>query len=181
MERILNLVHELVVVNVAGTNDDDVVAIVVRGMEVADVVNGQALEHIAVTLDRLADHVLSVDVEVGVLNCGLKVALVVALVLVGDLKLGSLELGSAEVAAGDHLAEQLHSLANVVLEHLELVEGLFSIGLSLVAGAKALDGLAKLGPGVGVGAAEKSLLEKVGGTGSLEVLMARAGADEDAD
>jgi hypothetical protein len=162
LEGVLNLVNELVVVNVTSTNNNDVVSNVVRSVEVANVVNSQGLENITVSLNGLAEHVLTVDVEVRVLNGRFKVSLVVLLVLISYLKLGSFELSSGEGAAAHKVAEELNSLANVALEDLELKRGQLSVSLALVAASHVLYRLGDLAAGARVCSTEKHLLKKVG-------------------
>jgi len=96
LEGSANLGDELVVVEVADTSHNDVVTEVVGGVEVSQVVDSEGLEDISVSLDGLAHHMLSVDVEVSVLNGGLEVAVAAVFVLFSDLLLNDVELVGVE-------------------------------------------------------------------------------------
>ena len=84
---LVHLVHELFVVNVASTYYYNVVSIEVSGVEFSEMVSSECLEDVSVSLDWLTHHVVSVDVEVSVLNGGLEVLMVVILMLMSNLLL----------------------------------------------------------------------------------------------
>lgn len=54
-------------VDVASTNNNDVITEVLGGVEVAKVINRNLLDVVAVSLNGLAHHVLSVNIEMAVL------------------------------------------------------------------------------------------------------------------
>ena len=84
---LVHLVHELFVVNVASTYYYNVVSIEVSGVKFSEMVSSECLEDVSVSLDWLTHHVVSVDVEVSVLNGGLEVLMVVILMLMSNLLL----------------------------------------------------------------------------------------------
>ena len=84
---LVHLVHELFVVNVASTYYYNVVSIEVSGVEFSEMVSSECLEDVSVSLDWLTHHMVSVDVEVSILNGGLKVLMVVILMLMSNLLL----------------------------------------------------------------------------------------------
>ena len=95
---LVDLVHKFIMVDVSSANDDDVVSEEVGGVEVSEVISSESVEDVSVTLDWLAHHVLSVDVEVSVFNGGLEVSVVVVFMLLVNFFLDKLELVLVESA-----------------------------------------------------------------------------------
>ena len=146
-------------VDVTRTDNDDVVTEVVSGVEISQVVSTEGLEVVAVSLDGLSHHVLSVDVEVSVLDGGLEVSLRGSLVLLSDLFLDEFELVGVEGAVGEEITEELDGLGYVALEDLKAELRVLSVGLAVVAGTHVLDGLCDLALVAAGGSAEEHLLE----------------------
>lgn len=164
-ESVLNGIDDLVVGNVTSSNNDDVVTIVVGGVVVSDVIGTEGLSQISVTLDWLTEHVLSVGVEVDVLEGSFNISIVVVLVFHADLILDELEFSAVDGWVGDHITEEADSLAGVTLEALEVEGSEFSIGVTAVSGTHVLDGFSELSLGGRSGTSKSHLLEKVGNTG----------------
>jgi hypothetical protein len=149
-------------VDVTSTNNNDVITKVVRGVEIAEIISRDVLDIITVSLNGLAHHMLSVNVEVAVLKSGLHVAVVAVLVLLSNLLLNELELVGIEGAASNKVTKKLDSLGNITLEDLEVDLSVLSIGLAGEAGSHVFDGLSDVAL-VAVGSsAEEHLLKEVG-------------------
>jgi hypothetical protein len=116
---LVNLADKFLMVDVTSTNDNDVIAEVVGGVELSQVISSEGMEDVSVSLLGLAHHVLSEDVEMGVLNGGLEVSVVVVFMLLAYFLLHKLEFVFIQDAVGDGVAEKLDCLVDVVLEHLE--------------------------------------------------------------
>ena len=181
VEVLVNLLNESLVVEVTSTDNDKVVTVVVAGVVVAESVGVEVLNLIAVTLNRLAHHVLSVHVEVNVLHGGLLVSGVVGLVLVADFLLEELKLGGVEVAVADGITKKSDGLVHVTLENLKLEAGALALGLSVVASTHGLDLLGEVGLAALRSAAEEHSLEGVGSTSGLESVLAGASTNVDTD
>ena len=121
---------------------------------------------------------LSVDVEVSILNGGLEISLVVLLVLIGNLLLNELKLVGVEGAVAHEVSEKADSLADVATEDLHLEGADLSASLGLEAGTHLLNGLVDVALCVAGSAAGQHLLKKVSAAGGLKVLIAGARADE---
>jgi hypothetical protein len=150
------------VVNVTSTNNNDVIAKVVSGVEITKVIGGNSLNIIAVSLNGLSHHVLSVNVEVAVLKGGLHVAVVVVFMLLSNFLFNELELISIKSAASDKVTKKLDSFANVTLENLKRKVRIFSISLAGEAATHVFNGLGNIALVAVGGSAEKHLLEEVG-------------------
>lgn len=116
VERTLHLLHQLVVVNVTGGDDNDVVTEPVGGAVVLQVVNGEVANLIGITLDRLTHHVLTVGVEVRILNRGVLEVSGTHGELVSEVLLAEFELGGVEGSAGDGVTKDVNDLVDVALE-----------------------------------------------------------------
>jgi hypothetical protein len=91
----------------------------VGGVEVAKVVSRNLLDVVAVSLNGLAHHVLSVNIEMAVLNCSFQVAVVVVFMLLSNLLFNELEFVGVKSAVSDNISKKLDSLANITLGDLE--------------------------------------------------------------
>jgi hypothetical protein len=116
LERSWNLSDEFIMVDVTSTNNNDVITEVVGGVEVAKVINRNLLDVVAVSLNWLAHHVLSVNIEMAVLKGSFHVAVVVVVVLLSDLLLNELEFVRIKSAVCDNISKKLDGLANITLE-----------------------------------------------------------------
>jgi len=116
VERVLHLLDELVMDDVAGTNNDNVVTVPVGGAVLLQIVDGKVSEVVSVTLDRLAHHMVSVGVVMAVLNSGGLEFLAVGSMLGGDLLLALLKLSGIECSVGNAVTEHIHNLTGVTLE-----------------------------------------------------------------
>lgn len=163
-ESLLNLLDDLAVVDLTSGNDDDVVTVVVGSVVISEHVDADLLSDVSVALDWLTDHVLSVDVEVAVLNSGLVIASVVRLMLGRDLLLGELKLSGVQGWVADGITEKGDGSASVVLLNLDTERGEFSIGVTVPGGAEFSKILGKFTLGFGGGSTGKHLLEKIGST-----------------
>jgi len=88
--------------------------------------------------------VLSVNVEVSVLNGGLEVSFAGTFMLLPNFLLNELELISIEGAVSDEVTKNLDSLGDITLEDLEAELRILSVGLAVVAGSHVLNGLSDL-------------------------------------
>lgn len=66
LEGIVNLTDELLMVDVAGTDDNKVVAEIVSSLEGSKIINRYVGEHICISFDWLTEHVITISVEVSV-------------------------------------------------------------------------------------------------------------------
>lgn len=180
-EGLLNLLDDLGVVHITSGNDDDVVTEVVGGVELSEVISGNLLEHISITLDRLADHMISETVEVSVLESRLFVSGVVGLVLGSNLLSEDLELSRVEGGVADGVTEHVDGSAGVVLEAGEVEASVLSVGVSAVLGAHGGDLIGELALGPRGGTSSGHSLNKIGGAGRGEVLVSGASANIDTD
>ena len=151
-------------IDVTSTNNNDVITEVVGGVEVAKVVSRNLLDIVTVSLNGLAHHVLSVNIEMAVLNGSFKVAVVVVFVLLSNLLLHELELIGVESAVSDDISKNLDSLANITLEDLERDMSVLSVGFACEATAHVFDGLSNVALGAVSGSTEEHLLKEVRGT-----------------
>jgi hypothetical protein len=170
-ERLVHHVHKLFVGDVAGTNDDEVVTEVVLGLEIGKIVNAEVSEHISITLDGLAELMVTEGVEVGVLESSVLKVRVGVLMVSSDLLLEDLKLSSVKTGVSNGITEHRDSTANVVLEDSHANAGLFTAGLTMKATTKGHNLLVDLGTGVGLAATGKQVAENVGSTsGSLSIV-----------
>ena len=117
-------------VDVTSTNNNDVITEVVGGVEVAKVINRNLLDVVAVSLNWLAHHVLSVNIEMAVLKGSFHAAVVVVVVLLSDLLLNELEFVRVKSAVCDNISKKLDGLANITLEDLERNLSVLSVSLA---------------------------------------------------
>lgn len=145
-------------VDVASTNNNNVITEVVSCVEIAEVISRDVLEVVTVTLDGLAHHVLSVYVKMTVLKSGFHIAVVVVLVLLSNFFLNEFELVGIEGAACNEVTKELNSLGNITLEYLKVDLCVLSVGLAGEAGTHVFDGLGDVTLVAVGGSAEKHLL-----------------------
>ena len=117
-------------VDVTSTYNNDVITEVVGGVEVAKVVSRNLLDVVAISLNGLAHHVLSVNIEMAVLNGCFQVAVVVVFVLLSNLLLNELEFVGVKSAVCDNISKKLDGLANITLEDLERNLSVLSVSLA---------------------------------------------------
>jgi hypothetical protein len=181
LESTRNLTHEFIVVNIACTDNNNVVSEVVSGMEVTNVISREWLKDITVSLDWLTHHVFSVTIEVNILNCCLKEAFIVGLVLISYLLLCNFKLVSIECAIADHISKELDGLSNITSENLKLKRADFTISLWLETSTHVFNFERNIVLWFAGGSTLKHLLEEVSSPWCLKVLIARAGADENSN
>jgi hypothetical protein len=170
-ERLVHHIDELFVGDVAGTNNNEVVTEVVLGLELSKVVNAEVSKQISITLDGLAELMVTEGVEVGVLESSVLKVSVGVLVVSSDLLLEDLKLSSVKAGVGYGITEHRDSTANVVLEDSHANARLFTAGLTMKATTKGHNLLVDLGTGVGLAATGKQVAENVGSTsGSLSIV-----------
>jgi hypothetical protein len=98
---LVHLVHELFVVNVTSTYNYNVVSVEVSGVEFSEMVSSKSLENVSISLDWLSHHVVSVDVEVSILNGGLEIPVIVVIMLIGNFFLDKFQLVLIEYTVAD--------------------------------------------------------------------------------
>jgi len=113
-EVLADSVRELLVENIAGTDDHDVVAEVVGGLVMCEVFGLDSLELIGVTLDWLTEHMVTERVEMGILNSGRVIVPVVEVMLGGNLLLLEFQLRRVEACIANCIAEHLNGSSHVV-------------------------------------------------------------------
>jgi len=101
LESRWNLRDKLIMVDVTSTNNNDVVTEVVSGVEITKVISWNSLDVIAVSLDGLAHHVLSVNVEMAVLKSSFHIAVVVVIMLLSNFLFNEFKLVGIESATSD--------------------------------------------------------------------------------
>lgn len=104
-------------VDVTRTNDDHVVTVVVGSTVVLKVINSEAWELISLTLDWLTEHVISVGVEVSILQSGVLQIGVGVLVISSELLLEDLKLSLFEGWVSNGITEHGNSTGEVILEN----------------------------------------------------------------
>mmetsp|Transcript_119355 Transcript_119355/g.166548 ORF Transcript_119355/g.166548 Transcript_119355/m.166548 type:complete len:385 (-) Transcript_119355:291-1445(-) len=181
VEVLVDLIDESLVVKVTSTDNNDVVTVVVGSVVVSEGINIQVLDLIAVSLNRLTHHVLSVDIEVNVLQGGLFVSGVVGFVVFAQFLLEKFELASIESAVGDSVTKKSDGLVHVSLEYLKLESSALTAWLGSVAGTHGFDFLSKVVLGALRGTTEEHLLESVGCTSGLESVLAGTSTNVNTD
>ena len=176
-EGLVNLVNELVVVDGTGSNNNDVITEVVSSSVASEHISVEVLKLVSLTLDGLAEHVVSEGVEVGVLQSGVLVVLSGGRVLSGELLLGELNLSGVEGSVGEGITEERHSSADITLEDLEAEGGLLTASLIDVSATHVFDILSELSLGAGRSSSSDELLEEVRGTSGLEGVLTGASTD----
>lgn len=179
VESTLHLLDELVVVDVASGDDDNVVTEPVGGTVVLEIINSQLANDVAVTLNRLAHHVLTIGVEVSVFNGGFLEVGGVHGVFLDQVLLAELKFSGVKGSVGDGVTKHVDNLVDIVLEASHGDVGGFTAGFRVDAGAHGLDLLSQGGLGAGGGAAQHHLLESIGGTRGGKGILARASAEVD--
>jgi len=179
MEVLVNLIDESLVVNITSTNNNDVVTVIVGSVVVSEGISVQVLDLVAVTLDRLTHHVLSVDIEVNILQGGLFVSSVVGLEVFAQFLLEKFEFTGIEGAVRDSITKKGNGLVHVSLEYLKLVASALTAWLGMVAGTHGLNLLSKVVLGALRGTTEEHLLESVGCTSGLESVLAGTSTNVD--
>jgi len=165
-ERLVHLIDKLFVGDVAGADDDEVVTEVVLGLEIGEIINAEVREHISVTLDGLTELMITVRVEVGVLEGSVLEVSVAILVVGSNFLLEDLELSGVEAGVGNSVTEHRDGTANVVLEDGHANAGLFTAGLTMKATTKGHNLLVNLGTGETLAATGEQVAEHVGSTSS---------------
>lgn len=175
------MLDELVVNDVASADDNDVVTVPVGGTILLKVINGQGLEIVGITLDRLAHHVVTVRVVVTVLNGGGLVLSAVVGMLGSDLTLRELELSSIKSGVGDAVAKHVNHLTDVGLEAGDGEVGHLTVVLAGNSGTATLNVVVKLGLGVFGGTAGEHLGQGIRDTSGGESVLARASTEVNTD
>lgn len=164
VEAVVNLIDELVVVDVTSTNNNEVVTVVVGGLEGVQVINREAGKVVSITLNRLTQHVVTVGVEVSVFKSSSLHVHVVSSVISGDFLLKDLELSSIKSGVGEGVSEKADSAGDVVLEDGHTNAGLFTTGFTVKASTEGLNFVVEVSSGVSGGATGEHVTEDVGGT-----------------
>lgn len=81
------MVDKLLVTDVTSSDNDEVVTEVVSSLKCVKVVNREVSKVVSVTFDRLAEHVVTVSVEVGVFNSGVLIVFKVVCMIGGNFLL----------------------------------------------------------------------------------------------
>lgn len=177
----LNEVNELGVVNVSGTDNNDVLAEVVLSVEVLNILRSEVVKVIDISSSGLSHHVVSVDIEVNILKSGSLVFSVRVLLDVSDLFSGNLKGGRVHVGVRDDVSEDFDGLRNVVLEDLDSVMSNFSLSSGSVLSSHSLELSLKLGGRSVLSSLESKLLKDKSRSRGGEVLVSGSSLDEDSD
>jgi hypothetical protein len=108
--------------------------------------------------------VLSVDIEMAVLNGSFQVAVVVVFVLLSDLLLNELEFVGVKSAVSDNISKKLDGLANITLEYLERNLSVLSVSSACETTPHVFNGLSNVTLGAVGGSTEEHLFKEVRGT-----------------
>lgn len=181
VEGLLDGINDLVVANITSGNNGDVVTVVVGRVEVSQVIKSDGLGQISISLDWLTEHVLLVGVEMNVFKGSLLKSIVVVLVLLADFFLAELELGRVEVVVGNQVSEDVDSSGGIVVEDLEAISSVFSIGFRGESSTHVLNLFTEFRSGSAVSSSGGHSFEKVGTTGGLESFVSRTSSDVDSD
>lgn len=181
MEGVVDLVHELFVIEVASADDDKVVTEVVSCLVVSEVVDRQCCEQVGITLDWLAEHVVAVSVVVRVLKSSVLVVAGTLSVVSSDLLFEQLKLCSIKSCAGDSRAKQLDSTADIALKYGHAEAGLLAAALSVEACSERLDLVVESSMRVRGSASGQQVAQHVTGAGGGKSIVTRTRPNIDAD
>ena len=165
--------------DIASSDNNEIVTVVVGSLEGIEVVNSKASKLISVTLDWLTHHVVTVSIVMSVLKSSGLHVLVVASVVGSDFLLKEFELGSIKSGVGNGVTKKFNSTRNVVLEDGHTKTGLFTARFTVKAGTEGLDFIVEFGSGVGGGATGQHVAENVGCTGSRKSIITGTSTDID--
>ena len=165
-EGLVDLVDELLVVDVAGTDDNEVVTEVVGSLELTEVINTQVGEQVSVSLNGLAELMVTVGVVVAVLEGGVLHVLAGVLVVSSDFLLEDFELSGVKAGVSNSVTEDRNSAVKVVLEDGHTNAGLFTAGLAMETATEGHNLLVNLSTGVALGTTGQQVAENMGSTSS---------------
>lgn len=177
LESVVDLVDEGLVVDIAGSNNNEVITEVVLGTVLLESINSEVLEVVGITADGLSHHVVTVSIVVRVLNGGAVVFAGRLLVLGGDLLFAELELSSVKGGVRDGVSKHVDNSADVVLEASNLEVSVFTVGLSGETSTHHFNLLSEIGLRAARSSMSKHLGESVGSAGGGEGVLAGASTD----
>lgn len=99
----------------------------------------EGVEDVSVSLDGLSHHVVSVDIEVSILNGGLEVSIYILIMLLADFFLNEFEFVLVEYAIANGVSKDFHGLVDIISEDLKGVAANFSASLILLNGANGVN------------------------------------------
>ena len=116
---LVHCIYEFFMIDVASSDNDEVVSEEVSGVEVSEMVSFDEMHIVSVSLGWLAHHVFSVHIEVSVLKEGFLVSVMVVLMLLTDFFLSQFQLIGIQSTIRNQVSQDLHSLCSIILEHLK--------------------------------------------------------------
>lgn len=176
-EVLLGELDEGVVVDGSGSDQDHSVGGVVLGDELSQLGVGDGLDVLSGAQDGSAQGLVHEGGGVQVVEDNLLVLLVDLLELPGDDLSFSVNSRLGQLGVLQNVGEDLHRLGHVVLERLGVVDGGLSRGVGVEVAAHVLNVELELVLGSLVGALEGQMLEEMGGSVVVGVLVSRAGVD----
>ena len=121
------MLYKLAVVNVTGSNNYEVLTIVVCCVIVSENLSGNVSNLISISLDWLSHHMLSERVEVRVLHGDLLIVVETGFVLVSNLNLELFDLSWVQLHVADGITKEVKCSTIVFLEALKLEAGVLSV------------------------------------------------------
>lgn len=168
-----------VVVDVASSDNDHVVAAVVGLSECLDVTDRDVLKGIEITTDWLSHHVVSESVVMdGLHACG-ETILVQVVHLSHLLLLAKLKLSAVKSWVAHGIAKKSDGATNVVLEASDVEGSDLAIDVGGDASSHGFDLSGKVGLSSSSRSSKEHLAEEVGTTGGLEGVITGASTDVD--
>lgn len=178
-EGLVDLVDKLLVADVAGTDDDEVITEVVGSLELTEVINVQVGEQVSVSLDWLAELMVTEGVVMAVFEGGVLHVLVGVLMVSSDFLLKDLELCRVKAWVSNSITEHRHGTVNIVLEDSHANAGLFTAGFAMETATKRHNLLVNLSTGVGLATTGQQVAENMGSTSSGWSIVTGTSTDVD--
>lgn len=177
-EILVDELGELLVLDVSGSDDNDVLSDVVISVELLDHVLIDDANVLSDTENGLSHHVVSETIEVDVLDESLHLVLGgLDALSVDGLSLG-LDLVGVVEGVAEHVSEDLDGLGNVVLEDGHGVRGVFSGGVGVELASHVLDVELELSSGSVRGSLEVEMLKEVSSSTGLDGLVSASALNE---
>jgi hypothetical protein len=130
--------------NITSGNNNNIFSVIVSTSVIHQMVKLEISNLISITFDWLSHHVLSVDIEVGILKSGLNISVMIILGLIDGCLFDKLKLSSVKIVLAEGISEKSNGGSSVSLMYLEVVVGPFSITLSAISSTHAFNGLSNL-------------------------------------
>ena len=158
MEMLLSQVYQLLMIDISSSYNDHIFAKVVSLVEVNNHIAVNLVNVVNVTKDRLAHHVLTIDVIVDVLHEGFHLIIIGCFQFLPYGILFHLQVIGVIVGVAEHISQDLDRFGNVVLEGKDVIESVLSGGIGIELSAHIFDLFLKLSAGSALGALKMQML-----------------------